>query len=63
DAGAVRVKKGGRGHYVTPIDTPAVVLKKMQMAATYTQSQESDSEPSINSVQNIFGIKNKESAQ
>ncbi|WP_155395650.1 hypothetical protein XACN24_03075 [Xanthomonas albilineans] len=63
DAGAVRVKKGDRGHYVTPIDTPAVVLKKMQMAATYTQSQESDSEPSINSVQNIFGIKNKESAQ
>ncbi|CBA15197.1 hypothetical protein [Xanthomonas albilineans] len=63
DAGAVRVKKGGRGHYVTPIDTPAVVHKKMQIAAANAQSQESGSEPSINSVQNIFGIQSKESGQ
>ncbi|WP_045769876.1 hypothetical protein [Xanthomonas albilineans] len=64
DVGAVRVKKGDRGHYVTPIDTPAVVHRKMQIAAAANaQSQESGSEPSINSVQNIFGIQSKESGQ
>ncbi|WP_161795402.1 hypothetical protein [Xanthomonas sp. MUS 060] len=48
---------------MTPIDTPAVVLKKLQITAADAQSQESGSEPSINSVQNIFGIQSKESAQ
>ncbi|WP_045727727.1 hypothetical protein [Xanthomonas sp. GPE 39] len=63
DSGAVRVKKADRGYYVTPIDTPEVVQKKLQMAAANAQSQESDSKPSVNSVQNIFGIQSKEPAQ
>ena len=58
DSAAVRVQKAeAGGYYVTPIDAPALAMKKLQLASA------KESNPSSNSVQSVFGIQNKESAQ
>ncbi len=57
DAAAVRVQKADPGYYVTPIDAPVLAMKKLQLASAQ------ESHPSSNSVQSVFGIQNKESAQ
>lgn len=58
DSAAVRVQKAeAGGYYVTPIDAPALAMKKLQLASA------KESNPSSNSVQSVFGIQNKESTQ
>ncbi len=57
DAAAVRVQKADPGYYVTPIDAPVIAMKKLQLASA------KESSPSSNSVQSVFGIQTRESAQ